>query len=284
MKKTLPIGTVAKMVGMSPEALRFYERKKIIDSFVGDVNGYRQYERPIVTHLLKARYLKSMGFSLPEVNEQNSQGIFSYHGLMSKQGVPLDEWLSNVKERERQLKLEIQQMEKVLSKVEDYRRQVQRIQSLNGSYRIEMSPEMLYLNFSNESDEMPNTQEFINEAKQWVDLFPISRYSFLCSKDMLSLDTCNLKRGLCIPLQEALQLGVCVEDTRIIRSTLCLHTIVSLDVNEAASTNMMRNAVNHISKHNYTIVGDAFGMWIANARETNCYIKYFEIWIPISED
>jgi len=271
------------MVGMSPEALRFYERKKIIDSFVADENGYRQYDRPSITHLMKARYLKSMGFSLPEVNEQNSQGIFSYHGLMSKQGVPLNEWLSNVNEREQQLKQEINKMEKVLSKVQEYRRQIEDIQSFYGNYSIETSSEMLYLNFSNENDEMLSTQEFINQAKQWLDLFPISRYAFLCSKDRLSQDDCNLKRGLCIPMQEAAQLDLCTQDTVAIRSTLCLHTIVSLDVMKGASTCMFHDALQYIARHNYAIAGDAFGMWIANAQENDHYIKYFAVWIPVAQ-
>jgi len=284
VKKALPIGTVARMVGMSPEALRFYEKKKIIDSLVVDENGYRLYERPIIIHLLRARYLKSMGFSLPEVNKQNSQGIISYHGVMCKEGSSLEEWISDLDERTQQLKQEIKKMEKMLSKVEEYRDQVREIRSLNGIYRIEFGPEMLFLILSNDSDEMMNTPEFVNDVKKWVDAFPMARYAFLCSKDKLSLEKHNPNRGLCIPLSEAEQTELGTENTVTIRSSLCLHTIVRLNVMTGTSTDMLHDVVDYIERHNYGVAGDAYGMWIANAHEKDSFVKYYEVWIPITQN
>ena len=50
------IGTVAKLLGVSPEALRLYERNGILLSDRGDgENGYRYYSRLDITALLRAR-------------------------------------------------------------------------------------------------------------------------------------------------------------------------------------------------------------------------------------
>ena len=61
------IGTVAKLLGVSPEALRLYERNGILISDRGDgENGYRYYSRLDITALLRARAYHQYGFSLKE--------------------------------------------------------------------------------------------------------------------------------------------------------------------------------------------------------------------------
>jgi len=61
------IGTVAKLLGVSPEALRLYERNGILLSDRGDgENGYRYYSRLDITALLRARAYHQYGFSLKE--------------------------------------------------------------------------------------------------------------------------------------------------------------------------------------------------------------------------
>ena len=285
LKKTLLTGTVAKMLGMSSEAIRFYEKRGIVVNLEANSdNGYRQYIRHTITHLIKARYLKSMEFSLLEVNEQNSQGIFQVNDHIYMQGSSIDAWQETLEKRKNQLNLEIEQKQKILSTMEKYQKQIKSIQTLHDNYLLEYNPEMLYFNFSNENDEMLDTKEFLDQVKKCIDLFPMSRYAFMCSQDTLTLDNRNIRRGFFIPSEEKEKSELCLKDAVTIRSTLCLHTIVSLDVNVGASTDMLRGAINYIDKHNYTIQGDAFGMWFANARKENCYVKYFEVWIPISQN
>ncbi|MDP4164884.1 MAG: MerR family transcriptional regulator, partial [Bacillota bacterium] len=274
--------TVAKMLGMSPEALRYYERKRIVVNLESDNDtGYRQFIRHSITHIMKARFLRSMEFSLTEVNEQNSQGIYQVNDRTIINGSPLESWLDTLDRREQQLRLEIEQKEKILSSVQKYHKQVDSINTLHKKHLIEFNPEMLYVNFSNENDEMLGSIDDIFQTKKCVDLFPVSRYAFMCSRDKLRLENCIIKHGFLIPLQEAKKADICTEETVTLPSTLCLHTVVSMSVNELATTNMLQNAVRYIADHTLTITGDAFGMWIANALDGDRYIKYFEVWIPI---
>ena len=63
------IGQVSKMMGIAPETIRYYERKKIITPPKDTDNGYRQFDIFDVCILGKARTYLRYGFSLEEAQE-----------------------------------------------------------------------------------------------------------------------------------------------------------------------------------------------------------------------
>ena len=61
------IGTVARLLGVSPQTLRLYEQNGILTSERGEgENGYRYYSRLDITALMRARAYHQHGFSLRE--------------------------------------------------------------------------------------------------------------------------------------------------------------------------------------------------------------------------
>ncbi len=66
---TLTIGQVAKRSGVGIEAIRFYEREKIIPEPPRRESGYRDYDPEVVTRLLFIRRAQGLGFSLREIKE-----------------------------------------------------------------------------------------------------------------------------------------------------------------------------------------------------------------------
>ena len=80
------IGTVAKLLGVSPEALRLYERSGILVSERGEgENGYRYYSRLDITALTRARAYHQYGFSLREtealINTDDVDYVREAYGL-----------------------------------------------------------------------------------------------------------------------------------------------------------------------------------------------------------
>ena len=75
------IGTVAKLLGVSPEALRLYERNGILKSSKKDAeNGYRYYSRLDITALMRARAYHQYGFSMRETEALiNSDDVTYVH-------------------------------------------------------------------------------------------------------------------------------------------------------------------------------------------------------------
>jgi len=69
MVNSITIGHVAKRTGISIEAIRFYERKGLIDAPARKDSGYRQFAEDHIRRLLFIQQAKSLGFSLMEIKE-----------------------------------------------------------------------------------------------------------------------------------------------------------------------------------------------------------------------
>jgi Cu(I)-responsive transcriptional regulator len=65
----MKIGEVAKQVGITVEAIRFYEKKGLIASPQRNESGYRDYSEDVVQHLFFITGAKELGFSLKEIKD-----------------------------------------------------------------------------------------------------------------------------------------------------------------------------------------------------------------------
>jgi MerR family transcriptional regulator, copper efflux regulator len=65
----MQIGTVAKKIGASVDAIRFYERKSLLPRPPRTLGGFRQYGESDVEALGFIRLAQDLGFTLKEVRE-----------------------------------------------------------------------------------------------------------------------------------------------------------------------------------------------------------------------
>ncbi|HAT8252083.1 TPA: MerR family DNA-binding protein [Legionella pneumophila] len=65
----LTIGQVAKLTGVSRDTIRLYERYGLVDEPHRALNGYRQYSMEAVDKLRFIQRVKTMGFTLKEIQE-----------------------------------------------------------------------------------------------------------------------------------------------------------------------------------------------------------------------
>ncbi|MCB5160948.1 MerR family transcriptional regulator [Marinomonas algarum] len=60
---------LAKLVGVTPETVRFYTRQGLLKAVKQPSNGYRVYDQTAVTHLTFITHATAIGFSLKEVQD-----------------------------------------------------------------------------------------------------------------------------------------------------------------------------------------------------------------------
>ncbi len=65
----MQIGSVAKKVGLTPDAIRFYERNALLPIPLRTPGGFRQYAKGDVETLGFIRRTQGLGFTLNEVRE-----------------------------------------------------------------------------------------------------------------------------------------------------------------------------------------------------------------------
>jgi DNA-binding transcriptional MerR regulator len=68
-RKTMRIGQIARETGLSVDALRFYERNKLLDAPGRSQGGFRQYSSDDLAAVHFIRSLQTLGFSLKEIRE-----------------------------------------------------------------------------------------------------------------------------------------------------------------------------------------------------------------------
>lgn len=66
---SLPIGEVSRQSGLSPDALRYYEREGLLPAPTRTSGGARRYDASILDQLQVITALRTVGFSLAQVRE-----------------------------------------------------------------------------------------------------------------------------------------------------------------------------------------------------------------------
>lgn len=61
------IGQLAKLAGVKPDTVRFYERTGLLPKPGRSPNGYRSYDEPALDEIRFIRKAQSLGFSLDEI-------------------------------------------------------------------------------------------------------------------------------------------------------------------------------------------------------------------------
>jgi MerR family redox-sensitive transcriptional activator SoxR len=84
----LTIGEVARLAGMRPSALRYYEEAGILPP-ASRVNGQRRYGEELVDMIRVARFAQSVGFTLSEIKALFNG--FKGRSALGKQWRPLAE-------------------------------------------------------------------------------------------------------------------------------------------------------------------------------------------------
>ena len=81
---SLPIGEVARRSGLSPDALRYYEREGLLPAPERTAGGARRYDESALDQLAVITSLRAVGFSLAQVRDLC---INLLRDVMSERGV-----------------------------------------------------------------------------------------------------------------------------------------------------------------------------------------------------
>ena len=153
------IGTVAKLLGVSPETLRLYERSGILTSERKDgENGYRYYSRLDITALLRARTYHQYGFSMKETES-----------LINTDDV--DFVLEEYRARARTLEQEIFLKQQTLRFLNQVCAILEKLPEELWTIRREISPALFRLEFM-KGDELILEPEQQKMFPRWVSLAP----------------------------------------------------------------------------------------------------------------
>ena len=102
-EKPLLIGQLAKLAGVKPDTVRFYERSGLLPKPARTASEYRLYDETALNQLRFIKKAQSLGFSLDEVRRilrLRGQGSRTCHSVLAIAEATLDE--TEIKLRELQ--------------------------------------------------------------------------------------------------------------------------------------------------------------------------------------
>ena len=265
------IGEFARILGVTTDTLRVYEKQGILTPQKDCTNNYRYYTDLDCRNILMSRWYRSLQIPLKEATKLTINSS-------------VDEIKKTVLNRQSALKKEIQEQQKLLEKLNDINIEIDGIpnnlntiktRSASGLYRIQQTSQ----------DDLIVDPLLKSLVERWMRLLPFTLFSFQIKKEVFLSDEEEFiyNWGLAIPEKDFVNFNL--EMKQGIEYTAphtCLTTVVEMVNDESLSKSSLRFILDTIKSKNLTVSGDVTGKIILKEKNTNgSYSSYLEVNIPV---
>ena len=265
------IGDVARILGISTDLIRYYEKKGVVQPEKGASNSYRYYDTWDINFLIDCLWYKNFGFSIDQIADIESNS--TYDSLLDC----LDRKTGEIGELAQRYAL---LHERLLMQQETMRQ----IEQLIGRCEIAMCPDFIYyLNRHNFEYESDSTLQTI--SRRWLKYMPFStryfefrsdrpqdgddRYSWGFSLDRHYVDVFQVEYRP--PVEH-------------VESRPCLHSAFKSSGKNAFSPRRLDYMFRYARQNGLVPAGNAFGHLVCSVLDNNRLTGFFEAWLPIEGD
>ena len=118
----MQIGRVSEKTGLSVDAIRFYEKQRLLNRPLRSEGGFRLFGRDDVERIQFIRRAQRLGFSLPEIREllvvrgDHGKACSHVHELLQRKIGAVHEKIRELRALERQLAASLKQCERNLTR------------------------------------------------------------------------------------------------------------------------------------------------------------------------
>lgn len=263
------IGDVSKILGISPDLLRYYEKKGVVRPVKDKHNDYRYYDAWDINILSDCLWFKNFGFSIEQIADIVR--------------IPSAEELSALfLDKEEALRETIRRCQLLLRRSEEYRADIAKASEKLGRCEIAESPELVrYIN--------RYTQDFDNSAalqklsQSWLNLMPFTHRCFEIDRsDLLREDGKDYKWGFSLTMDYVRALGVdTAPPVTHLMPRRSIYSVFKSRGKGGFSPGRIRYMVDYARENGHRICGSAVGNLLASILEGDALAGYFEVWIPI---
>ncbi len=273
------IGDISKVLGISPDLVRYYEKKGVVTPTKNKHNDYRYYETRDANFLIDCLFYKNFGFSIEETSDL-------------VRNCSMEEISHRFGSNERQLEAAIRHNQLLLRRSQEYRNAVARIPEHLHQCTFSNRPACIY--YINRHNQNFNTEPSMNRVtQQWLKYLPFSKRSFIVPKEELLHPTQedSFQWGFSLSEEYAAILGASAEPPVLrIPALRCVYTIFS-SPESSFSPRYLDYAMDFIRAQGLTLCGDAYGNLLISSYEagplaispgTPQITGYFEAWLPVT--
>ncbi len=264
------IGDVARILGVSPDILRYYEKKGVVSPMKGESNDYRYYDAWDINFLMDCLWFKNFGFSIDQIADiVRIPSVAELDGMLDA--------------KEEELRAVIERTQLQLRRLEQHRRDLGRIETL--LYRCEISDSPEFIRFINRVGDAYDIGGGLKGlARQWLRALPFNSRYFEMNADAPlpgSEDSYRWGFSLTREYADALRFEVS-PPMAVIPSRKSIHTIFKNPGGRGGfAPSLLQYAIDFAEERGIRIFGPICGILLASVLENDVLTGYFEAWLPI---
>ncbi len=264
------IGDVARILGVSTDILRYYERKGVVTPEKDETNDYRYYDSWHINFLMDCLWFKNYGFSIEQIADM----------VRIPTAAELGELFLH---KEDELRAHIRRCQLLLRRSEEHRAELQMIDRL--LYKCEIAQSPGFIRFIDRIGENYMTDSVTNEtAKKWLEALPFNhRYFEMPSDSLMPGQEDDYRWGYSLSEEYVKELGFAVTPPMIrFPSRRCIHTVFKNSGGKGGfSPSLLEYTLDYARQNGITLFGPIHGVLLCSVLEDGQLTGYFEAWIPI---
>lgn len=264
------IGEVSKLLGITPQTTRYYEKKHIIEPIYLENSKYRQYTTWDFHMLMRARYYRGLGFSLKETSD-----------MLSCEDVEVvkKRLIEQEKEIEKEIKFKLQLLNQIRKNYE----LMDNYQEIEEKFSFKMRPGIYRIN-TQEGYSLLECEEMKNMIGKWAEKAPFLFSTAVFPKDGIEKGDKKFYFGLGIEEKfiEFLNLKV-NNQVEYHPPTLCIHTCVKSRSGKTLSYEILDGVLKYVKENGFEVSGDIITQIFFMSKKENKseYFSWHEVWVPI---
>jgi DNA-binding transcriptional MerR regulator len=261
------IGTISRIIGMSRESIRYYEKKGIVAPVKNPHSGYRTYDNEDVALLVRLRMYIRCGFSVDKIA-----------GLLHRN--PNSATLLEIADR-------INDIDQEISKLEDLRRDLHRwlefmtsTLSKHDECQIGLQP-AIYFTPCFIDGNVINDEEQLKYAQNWINLQPTTFNCWRINVDMTGA-VISSYQGMGISEPNARMLGIDRDkNASHIAARPCIRWSGALSSGDDPNDVIMRSATEFMRDSELQIDGDLIAISAIICQERGQIIYWNNYYLPV---
>lgn len=262
-KQEIGISEMSEFFGITPEAIRKYEGKGIVQVRRDENNKYRKYTTWEVMAMIHARRHSQMGFTLGQAAEI----------LKTSDG---HSYIQNVEKLQMKLAKEVAWKRKLILALEQKKKARCSIEFQGDRIQIEQFDETLYFGII---EDLCLCSEIDQESREkWLEMLPlVSDYVICGQKDYLPYST-----GFAISRRNAELFGLSdLKAAKILPESICATCILKGDYDELITDRKIGETAVRIEEMGHKIVGEVIAEIFDFAKVEGKYEVLHKCYFPI---
>ncbi len=264
------IGDVSRILGISTDLLRYYEKKGVVTPQKDKNNDYRYYDTWDINFLIDCLWYKNFGFGIPQAAYLVTE---CYHGDL----------VSLLEEKQSEIEANLHRQQLLLERMKKHLDDVLRVKGYIGVCEIAQSPDIIcYLNRFNFTYD--NRDELLDLSRQWLDYMPFTQRYFEIPQDGLKGEGDDYAWGFSLSTEYIKELNITVKPPLVHNpSKTCIHSAFKSTGKNAFTPRHLDPILEYANKGGFKIAGRAQGNLICSVLEEGVMTGYFEVWLPLEQ-